>query len=203
MRLAILAYDQISPFMLSTPLAVFGEPFLASGHRVDVCASPTRLSAAGGLTIETPFPLDVAREADILILPGWRNADEPVPATITSELRAAAASRKGPWRNRRRAMPRRLRLGRTRRYGPAQPDPSHPGADRGHSWRMVETCPACAGARPSSGRCPRTRGCGGAVRFPGCTSAADSLPGRTRNDTQAMAGPAKTGLAPAFFAEAS
>lgn len=89
MRLAILAYDQISPFMLSTPLAVFGEPFLASGHRVDVCASPTRLSATGGLMIEAPFPLDAAREADILILPGWRNADEPVPATITSELRAA------------------------------------------------------------------------------------------------------------------
>lgn len=89
MRLAILAYDQISPFMLSTPLAVFGEPFLASGHRVDVCASQTRFSATGGLMIEAPFPLEAAREADVLILPGWRNADEPVPTAITSELRAA------------------------------------------------------------------------------------------------------------------
>lgn len=89
MRLAILAYDQISPFMLSTPLAVFGEPFLSGGHRVDVCASTARFSATGGLTIETPFPLEAARDADILILPGWRNADEPVPTAITSELRAA------------------------------------------------------------------------------------------------------------------
>ncbi|MBI5132062.1 MAG: helix-turn-helix domain-containing protein [Rhodopseudomonas palustris] len=89
MRLAILAYDQISPFMLSTPLAVFGEPFLASGHRVDVCAAQPRLSATAGLTIEAPLRLEDARDADIVILPGWRNADEPVPAAITSELRAA------------------------------------------------------------------------------------------------------------------
>jgi transcriptional regulator GlxA family with amidase domain len=91
MRIAILAYDQISPFMLSTPLAVFGEPFLASGHKVDVCASRPRLSATGGLTIEAPLPLEAAREADVLILPGWRDADEPAPAEITSELRAAEA----------------------------------------------------------------------------------------------------------------
>ncbi|RED32586.1 transcriptional regulator GlxA family with amidase domain [Rhodopseudomonas thermotolerans] len=89
MRLAILAYDQISPFMLSTPLAVFGEPFLASGHRVDVCAAQPRFSATGGLTIEAPMPLAAARNADVVILPGWRAAEEPVPAMITSELRAA------------------------------------------------------------------------------------------------------------------
>jgi transcriptional regulator GlxA family with amidase domain len=91
MRLAILAYDQISPFMLSTPLAVFGEPFLAGGHRVDVCAAQQRFSATGGLTIEAPLPLAAAREADVVILPGWRDADERVPAAITSELRAAEA----------------------------------------------------------------------------------------------------------------
>ncbi|WP_420132089.1 GlxA family transcriptional regulator [Rhodopseudomonas sp.] len=91
MRLAILAYDQISPFMLSTPLAVFGEPFLASGHRVEVCAAQRRISATGGLTIEAPLPLAAAREADIVILPGWRDANERVPAAITSELRAAEA----------------------------------------------------------------------------------------------------------------
>lgn len=91
MRIAILAYDQISPFMLSTPLAVFGEPFLAGGHRVDVCTSQPRFSATGGLTIEAPMPLAAARDADVVILPGWRAAEEPVPAAITSELRAAEA----------------------------------------------------------------------------------------------------------------
>lgn len=89
MRLAVLAYDGISPFMLSTPLAVFGEPFLAGGHRVDVCAETRRISATGGLVIEAPHPLEAAREADVVILPGWRDVDEPVPAAILAELTAA------------------------------------------------------------------------------------------------------------------
>lgn len=93
MRLAILAYDGISAFMLSTPLAVFGEPFLAGGHGVDVCAEAPRLSATSGLVIEAPHPLSVARAADVVILPGWRDADEPVPEALVAEL--AAAERRG------------------------------------------------------------------------------------------------------------
>lgn len=92
MRIAILAYDRISPFMLSTPLAVFGEPFIAGGHHVEVCAGQPRLDASGGgITIEAPRPLAAACEADIVILPGWRNADEPVCADIIAELKAAHA----------------------------------------------------------------------------------------------------------------
>lgn len=75
--------------MLSTPLAVFGEPFIASGHQVEVCSGIPRFSASGGLTIETSHPLGFAREADLVILPGWRNADEPVSAEIVEELQAA------------------------------------------------------------------------------------------------------------------
>lgn len=88
MRIAVLAYDQISPFMLSTPLAVFGEPFVAGDHQIDVCANET-LTAIGGLSINASRPLDAGRDADIVILPGWRSADEPLPADIIAELRAA------------------------------------------------------------------------------------------------------------------
>lgn len=91
MRLAIIAYDRISPFMLSTPIAVFGEAFLASGHHVDICASDSRISASGGLMIDVPHRLEHAGEADIVILPGWRDGDEPVPDDIVSELRLAHA----------------------------------------------------------------------------------------------------------------
>lgn len=91
MRLAVIAYDGISPFMLSTPLAVFGEPFLASGHQIEVCSASPRFSATGGLTIETSRPLDAARAADVVILPGWRDAYEPVPDEIVTELRASHA----------------------------------------------------------------------------------------------------------------
>ncbi|KQP93789.1 hypothetical protein ASF60_14115 [Methylobacterium sp. Leaf113] len=89
MRLAVLAYDRVSPFMLSTPLAVFGEPFLASGHQIAVCAAEPRLSTSGGLMIEAKFGIDAARDADIVILPGWRDADEPVSVEIVAALREA------------------------------------------------------------------------------------------------------------------
>jgi len=88
MRIAVLAYDNISPFMLSTPLAVFGEPFVAGDHQIDVCANET-LTAIGGLSIDVGRSLDAGREADIVILPGWRSADEPVPANIITELQTA------------------------------------------------------------------------------------------------------------------
>ncbi|MFN3674233.1 MAG: GlxA family transcriptional regulator [Bosea sp. (in: a-proteobacteria)] len=89
MRIAVLAYDGISPFMLSTPLAVFGEPFLAGGHSIAVNAAQTRLTTSGGLIVEVPLGLEAAQAADIVILPGWRRAEEPVSADIVSALRAA------------------------------------------------------------------------------------------------------------------
>jgi transcriptional regulator GlxA family with amidase domain len=91
MRIAVLAYDGISPFMLSTPLAVFGEALSANGHRVDICASSPRVSATGGLVIEVPYRLSDAHDAGAVIIPGWRDADEPVTPDIVSELRQAHA----------------------------------------------------------------------------------------------------------------
>lgn len=91
MRVAVIAYDRISPFMLSTPLAVFGEPFLSAGHSVDVCAAQSRITAAGGLTIEVPHRLEATRDADVVFLPGWRDHDEPVTGDIVYELQLAQA----------------------------------------------------------------------------------------------------------------
>jgi transcriptional regulator GlxA family with amidase domain len=88
MRLAVLAFEGISPFMLSTPLAVFGEPFLTGGNRVEVCAATPRFSA-GILTVEAPSPLQAATEADVVILPGWRDAREPVTVDLVDTLRTA------------------------------------------------------------------------------------------------------------------
>ncbi len=89
MRIAIIAYDGISPFMLSVPLAVFGEPFLATDNEVFVCAEKRRVAATGGIAIETGHALDAARQADVVILPGWRDVTEPVSKAIVEELRAA------------------------------------------------------------------------------------------------------------------
>lgn len=89
MRIALLAFDGISPFMLSTPLAVFGEPFLAAGHEVEICAARPMVSATGGLGLAVPFGLDRAERADVVILPGWRAVAEPVSADLVAVLRAA------------------------------------------------------------------------------------------------------------------
>ncbi len=89
MRIALLAFDGISPFMLSTPLAVFGEPFLAAGHEVEICAASPTVAATGGLGLVVPFGLDRAALADVVILPGWRAPAEPVPADLVAVLAAA------------------------------------------------------------------------------------------------------------------
>lgn len=89
MRIAILAYDGISPFMMSTPLAVFGESYLASGHTVEICAAGQRFTAEGALTIAAPHPLEQAGSADLVILPGWRSVDAPIPDAILTQLKAA------------------------------------------------------------------------------------------------------------------
>lgn len=89
MRIAIITYDSISPFMLATPIAVFGEPFLGSAHEVFACGPERRLPATGGIVIEPGRTLSAARDADVVILPGWRDADEPVCPAIIDELRRA------------------------------------------------------------------------------------------------------------------
>lgn len=89
MRIAILAYDGISPFMLSTPLAVFGEPFLGGSHDVWVCGEKTQVSATGGLSIQTPFRLQQVSAADVVIVPGWRGVNDVIPPTIIDQIQKA------------------------------------------------------------------------------------------------------------------
>lgn len=91
MRIAIIAYDGMSPFLLSTPLAVFGEPFVASGNDVAVCSEKKWISATGGLKIETGHSIDCAHLADVVILPGWRDANETVSSAIVEQFRLAHA----------------------------------------------------------------------------------------------------------------
>ncbi|WP_462383467.1 GlxA family transcriptional regulator [Pseudomonas sp. Marseille-QA0892] len=90
MHIAILAYDGISPYLLSTPVMVFGEPFALSSDRLSVCASQARLRSAEGLTLEVPCDLARARDADLVILPGWRNPQDSVDPEILDVLSQAA-----------------------------------------------------------------------------------------------------------------
>lgn len=90
---AAIAFDGISPFHLSVPCLVFGEDRTALGlPRFDfrICAleaGPVRTEA--GLTVTAPHGLGSLDDADIVIVPSWRDLDDPPPALLTEALRRA------------------------------------------------------------------------------------------------------------------
>jgi transcriptional regulator GlxA family with amidase domain len=92
-RVAIVAFDGIRPFHLSVPCAVFGEP--AGGETlfdVRVCAAePGELRSQIGFTIGTKYGLGELARADIVVVPSWRGANEPVPPPLLAALRRAHA----------------------------------------------------------------------------------------------------------------
>ncbi|SDH93283.1 GlxA family transcriptional regulator [Pseudomonas panipatensis] len=94
-RVAVVAFDQISPFHLSVPCLVFGEGD-PGGDRVRfelcVCAAeagPLRTSA--GFSIDTPHGLEALAAADTLIVPSWRDPQERPPQALLDALVAAEA----------------------------------------------------------------------------------------------------------------
>jgi transcriptional regulator GlxA family with amidase domain len=89
MKIAILAFDGISPFMLSTPLAVFDPSVTQAGLEVCVCAGEGRFVSSGGMSVTVEHDFSSAAQADLVILPGWRDVDEPVPEAMIAVLNAA------------------------------------------------------------------------------------------------------------------
>jgi transcriptional regulator GlxA family with amidase domain len=91
-RIAVLAFDGISPFSLSSPCLVFGDDRTELGvppFEVQVCAAePGRLRTTVGFEIGTRHGLGALRRADVVIVPSWRVRDEPPPALLAA-LRAA------------------------------------------------------------------------------------------------------------------
>lgn len=88
-----LAYDRLCTFEFGIAVEVFGlsRPEMGSGwYRFAVAgvdAGPMR--ATGGLTFTVDGGLDLLEQADLIIAPGWRGIDEPVPDALCTALRAA------------------------------------------------------------------------------------------------------------------
>jgi transcriptional regulator GlxA family with amidase domain len=91
MKIAILAYAHVSPFMLSTPLAVFGASSLSTPPQVIVCAAEEQVPGPGGLSLNVSATMDAAADADMVILPGWRDAQEPITPEIIEVLKAGCS----------------------------------------------------------------------------------------------------------------
>lgn len=91
-RIAVVAFDRISPFHLSVPCLVFerqpgtGMP----AFELRVCAAeagPLRTEA--GFAIQAEHGLEGLAGADTVIVPSWRSVEEPAPADLRDALRQA------------------------------------------------------------------------------------------------------------------
>lgn len=92
-RVVTLAYDGLCTFEFGVAVEVFGlaRPELGEGwyRHATAAIEPGLLRAAGGLTVTATGGLALLEEADVIIVPGWRGIDEPVPNTLLQTLRAA------------------------------------------------------------------------------------------------------------------
>ena len=86
-RVAVVAFDQISPFHLSVPCAVFGETPGTPGFSVGVCAAePGPLRTSAGFEILVREGLAPLAQADIVVVPSWRDPCERPPAALLRAL---------------------------------------------------------------------------------------------------------------------
>lgn len=93
-HVAILAYDQLCMFEFGIAVEVFGLPrpeFEAIGwYSCEIVGiEPAPLRSTGGIAVDAPYALDRLLLADLIIVPGWRGAQAPVPAPLADALRAA------------------------------------------------------------------------------------------------------------------
>lgn len=90
---SVLVFDRISPFHLSVPCVVFGDrhPGLPA-FDFRVCAMESGLlRTTAGFAVLAERDLTAFAEAEIVIVPSWRDSAEPPPAAVVEALRSAHA----------------------------------------------------------------------------------------------------------------
>lgn len=94
LRVAVLAFPEISPFHLSVPTLVFGGAGLDSVeglYDVTVCAEqPGMMPTGAGYSIQIEAGLEAMTVADLVVLPSWRESTTPSDALLDA-VRAAHA----------------------------------------------------------------------------------------------------------------
>lgn len=93
LKIAVIAYDGMTPFHLSVPCLVFGAyRGGAAGPPFDllVCAADkTPLRTTAGFDIATAFDLSAVDAADIVVMPSWHDDCRAAPLALLDALRRA------------------------------------------------------------------------------------------------------------------
>lgn len=87
-----IAYDGLCTFEFGIAVELFAlpRPEFANWYRfATVKAEPGPIRALGGITLDADDGLEVLQEASLIVVPGWRGADAPVPKQLCTALRAA------------------------------------------------------------------------------------------------------------------
>ena len=88
-----LAYDGLCMFEFGIAIEVFGLPRPEMGpdwYRFAIApADSGKIRSTAGLRLTVDGGLELLEQADIIIIPGWRGADAPVPDELRSALKAA------------------------------------------------------------------------------------------------------------------
>lgn len=90
-RVAVIAFDGISPFHLAIPGVVFGESLMdANPFEVRLLrADPEPLRTRAGYSISGLRSLNALKGVDIVVVPSWRDVDERPPERLLRALRKA------------------------------------------------------------------------------------------------------------------
>lgn len=94
LKIAVVAFDGITPFHLSVPCLVFGS-YLDGGmprFAVEVCsAGDGPLQTSAGFAIATQRGLAALDDADIVVMPAWHDDCRTAPMDLLDALRGAHA----------------------------------------------------------------------------------------------------------------
>jgi AraC family transcriptional activator FtrA len=87
-----LAYDRLCTFEFGCTVELFAleRPELeVDWYDFAVCAIEDGPIRAGGIMVQAPYQPELLAQADTIVIPGWRDADEVPPAALLEQIRAA------------------------------------------------------------------------------------------------------------------
>ncbi len=92
--IAVVAFQRVIPFHLSVPCLVFGDDNPATPNIFDVriCAGEEgQIKTSAGFGLTDLEPLSLLEEADVIVIPGWRDTlDEPPKPLLDALVKAHA-----------------------------------------------------------------------------------------------------------------